>query len=190
MNDIALWQQLKDGNKAALQNIYQQHIKMLLQYGKKISKDEQLVEDCAQDLFIELWKKRTTIGMTDSIAKYLVISLKRKIIRQISAKQKKYSSNEPEEHQFDGEFAIEDQLINAERSAEQSAKLKAALSSLSKRQQEALYLKYHADMDYKEIGEVMDINYQSVRNLVFNALQALRKGMILLIFWCFGIFAL
>ena len=33
-------------------------------------------------------------------------------------------------------------------------------------------------MDYKEIGEAMDINYQSVRNLVFNALKALRKGML------------
>ena len=129
MNDLALWQQLKAGKKDALQKIYQGHIKMLLQYGKKISRDEQLVEDCTQDLFVELWKKRESIGQTDAIGKYLVVSLKRKIIRQISSKQKKYSSAEPEEHHFDAEFAIEDQLIHAELSAEQSTKLKSRTCS-------------------------------------------------------------
>jgi len=185
MNDLALWQQLKSGDKAALQSIYQQHVKMLLRYGRKISRDEQLVEDCIQDLFIELWKNRATIGQTDAIGKYLVVSLRRKIIRQITKTQKVYSNNEPEEHQFEAEFDIENQLIGAELNAEQSAKLKTALSKLSKRQQETLYLKYHADMDYKEIAEAMDINYQSVRNLVFNALKTLREGMMLIIYFFF-----
>ena len=67
-----------------------------------------------------------------------------------------------------------------EISEEQSAKLKVAFEHLSKRQKEAVYLKYYSGLDYEDIGEVMDINYQSTRNLIFNALKSLRKQMLLL----------
>jgi DNA-directed RNA polymerase specialized sigma24 family protein len=49
---------------------------------------------------------------------------------------------------------------------------------LSSRQQEILYLKFHSEMDYDQIIEIMGLNYQSARNLVTRALEALRKSMI------------
>ena len=181
--DTALWQQLKNGEKQALEKIYRQEVKALLLYGKKFSNDEQLVEDCIQDLFIELWKNRATLGATNSIRPYLLISLRRKIIRNISQSKKRFSQNEPEEYQFQMDFAIEDLIIQKELSTEQSAKLKTALASLSKRQQEALYLKYYSEMDYKDIAEIMGINYQSIRNLIFRALKLLKEHMLLWLFW-------
>jgi len=48
---------------------------------------------------------------------------------------------------------------------------------LSSRQQEILYLKFHSEMDYDQIIEIMGLNYQSARNLVTRALEALRKSM-------------
>ena len=180
MNDQALWQQLKDGKKEALEKIYRQEVKALLLYGKKFSNDEQLIEDSIQDLFIELWNNRATLGATNAIRPYLLISLRRKIIRNISQTKKRFSENEPEEYQFKMEFAIEDLIIQKELSSEQSTKLKASITTLSKRQQEALYLKYYSEMDYKDIAEIMDINYQSVRNLIFNALKLLKDQML---FW-------
>jgi hypothetical protein len=41
-----------------------------------------------------------------------------------------------------------------------------------------LYLKFHSEMDYDQIIEIMGLNYQSARNLVTRALEALRKSMI------------
>ena len=185
MNDIALWQELKNGKKAALEKIYRSHIQALLKYGNKFSSDGQLVEDSVQDLFIELWKNKSKLGDTDSIRRYLLVSLRRKIIRKISSNKKHFSENEPLEHHFKAEFAIEDHIIERELSSEQATKLKASMTNLSQRQQEALYLKYFQGMDYRDIAEVMDINYQSVRNLIFNALKKLREH---LLFLCFNIF--
>ena len=188
MNDIALWEALKQGEKQALEKIYREHVKALLLYGKKFSADEQLIEDNIQDLFIELWKNKANLGNTDSIRRYLLVSLRRKIIRNISRTKKYISNNEPEEYQFQADFAIEDQIIQGELSSEQSTKLKASISKLSQRQQEALYLKYYSEMDYKDIAEIMDINYQSVRNLVFNALKSLRDQMLFWLMYFFWIF--
>lgn len=180
MNDLQLWQDLIDGKKAALEKIYQEQVRALLKYGNKFSRDSQLIEDSVQDLFVELWRKRANLGPTDNIRRYLLVALRRKIIRQIERSRKRFSEGEPTENHFGAEMSIDEEIIGAEVSAAQSVQLKRAFETLSKRQQEALYLKYYADLDYKDIGEVMDINYQSVRNLVFKALQTLRKSMVLL----------
>lgn len=182
MNDLALWQQLKEGEKKALERIYQQEVRALLNYGKKFSKDAQLVEDSVQDLFIELWRNRSTLGKTDSIRRYLFVSLRRKIIRQIERTKKRVSEGELVDSHFEAVISIEEQIIGSEVSTAQSTKLKQAFETLSKRQQEAVYLKYYAGMDYEDIGEILEINYQSVRNLVSNALKALRKTMMIVIF--------
>ena len=39
-------------------------------------------------------------------------------------------------------------------------------------------MKYFQQMEYEEIARVMDLNYQSARNLVTRALAALRKEWI------------
>lgn len=185
MSDLLLWKRLKSGDKKALEQIYLQEVNFLLSYGKKISANGPLVEDCVQDLFVELWKNRTGISNTDAIRRYLLVALRRKIIRQLKKMQQSQSDKEPDEVDFAAELSIDTQLIAAELSAERAAQLKAAFSELSSRQQEAIYLKYYAGMDYKDIAEVMQINYQSVRNLIFNALSKLRKHLSLLLFLFF-----
>ena len=67
--------------------------------------------------------------------------------------------------------------------AAQRARLKGALEGLTKRQQEILYLKYYNDLDYHAIGEIMDLNYQSARNLAFRALEALRALLVFIALW-------
>ena len=136
-----------------------------------------------QELYVDLWRKREGLSSTTAIRPYLLVALRRRIIKQVEKQRKSVSPEEPSEHHFQAEFAIDEQIIAAELSTEQAAQLKAAMQQLSRRQQEALYLKYFAEMDYQDIGEAMNISYQSVRNLVFNALKALRKHFIWLFLW-------
>jgi RNA polymerase sigma factor (sigma-70 family) len=180
MSDKILWQSLKAGNQKALEEIYRAHAVPLLKYGQRFSQDGQLVEDSLQDLFVELWKNRAGLGENDAIRKYLFVALRRKIIRNLNP-IKRVATEEPEERFFQADFAIDEKIMEQESQVEQKEKLEQALAQLSERQQEVLYLKFFADMDYPEICEVMDINYQSVRNLAFRALQALREGMSLIL---------
>jgi len=189
MSDLLRWKQLKSGDKKALEMIYRQEADFLLTYGKKFSKNMPLVEDCVQDLFVELWRNREGLSNTDSIRRYLLVALRRKIIRQLGKSQKVESDKSPADTDFAAELAIDTQLIAKELSEEQSKKLKVAFQHLSSRQQESIYLKFYAGMDYKDIAEVMDINYQSVRNLIFNALGKLRKYLSLLLLFLWAIFS-
>lgn len=179
MSDLLLWKQLKEGKKAALERIYTDYVRGLLKYGRKFSKNEALVEDCVQDLFIELWKNREGLGMTDSIQRYLLVALRRKIIRQLDRSKKWVSDSEPTDLDFDVEIAVDQPLIEKEISSERATLLKAAMENLSKRQKEVIYLKYVSGLDYEDIGEVMGLNYQSARNLVSGALKKLKSKLLL-----------
>jgi RNA polymerase sigma factor (sigma-70 family) len=178
MSDILLWKQLKEGNKAALERIYSTYISGLLKYGRKFSRNDQVIEDCIQDLFIELWKNRNGLSHTDSIQRYLMVALRRKVIRHLNKSKKWVSDSEPTELDFDVVIAVDQKLIDLEISSERASQLKTAMENLSKRQKEVIYLKYISGLDYEDIGEVMGLNYQSARNLVSNALKKL-KGTLL-----------
>ena len=178
MSETLLWSQLRQGRKAALEALYRAYAPVLLQYGGKFSADRQWVEDCLQDLFVGLWQAREQLGEVSSVKSYLLVAMRRRVIRQLGRQQKRETSEEPEEHQFDCDLAIDEQIAAREFSHEQHLKLQEALRQLSARQKEAIYLKYQLGMDYENIGQAMDINYQSVRNLVHSAVSRLKKLLI------------
>ncbi|MCO6487275.1 MAG: sigma-70 family RNA polymerase sigma factor [Phaeodactylibacter sp.] len=178
MSEALLWSQLREGRKAALEALYRAHAPVLLQYGGKFSADRQLVEDCVQDLFVDLWQRRAQLSEVSSVQSYLLVAMRRRVVRQLGRQQKRETAEEPEEQQFDCEIAIDEQIAARELSKEQHLKLKEALQQLSPRQKEAIYLKYQLGMDYEDIGQAMDISYQSVRNLAHSALSRLRELLI------------
>ncbi len=179
-DDTKLWAALKAGDQTALKGIYESHIGALLQYGKRFSRDSQQIEDCIHDLFVNLWKNRTGLGMTDSIRRYLLVALRRSIIRKVGKSNKTKDLPEEDQLQISFEGCIETSMIRAETSQAEQEELAHAMSQLTARQQEAIYLRYHKDLAYEDIAKIMEINYQSVRNLVFNGIVQLRKLMMIL----------
>jgi len=185
MSDKKIWNNLRNGDQKALEEIYRTYFSELYNYGKKLSKDENTVEDCIQELFVELWNRRDKLSETNAIKPYLFVSLKRKIFHTIK-KLRKSTDTELEEKYFDSELAIDEILIAKETTAEQKSNLKTAFDELSDRQKEILFLKYYSELDYNEITEIMDMNYQSARNLVSRAIQKLSKHMLVFIVLLFG----
>lgn len=175
MSDKLLWNQLRSGKRQALESIYRNNFAHLYNYGKKLSRDESLIEDCIQDLFIELWERRESLGETDAIKPYLLVSVRRKIINVAKKLRKTVNDEEPNDESFEAELSIDTLLIEGEQKQENLSKLQLAMSKLSHRQREVIYLKYQQNMAYKDIAETMDINYQSVRNLASKAISQLSK---------------
>jgi len=178
MTDQDLWQQLKTGSKQALEQIYQSHVDALIQYGYKFTLDKQLIEDSIQELFIDLYNNRSKIGNTSSIRPYLLVALRRRVIKALRKTQKRFVDTSPEEVDFEIELSIDELIIQQEISTEKAVRIRQALKKLSPRQREILYLKYFQDISYDDICTIMDISYQSARNLVAKGLTALRKAML------------
>ncbi len=80
-----------------------------------------------------------------------------------------------EEYNFFYEFSIEKMIIEKQISDDKARKLKKTLSLLSKRQKEIIYLKFYQHLDHGQIAELMNLNSQSVYNLLHEAIQRLRN---------------
>ena len=73
--------------------------------------------------------------------------------------------------------SIEDGMIQSEFNLELKNRLKLGLEILSSRQKEAIFLRYHNGMEYDDICDIMDIGYQSVRNLISSGIKKLQKHL-------------
>ena len=184
MNDLLLWRQLREGDQRALKEVYDLHAGNLANYAKKFTKDAELIEDTIHDLFVSIWQKKENLSDTDSIIKYLCVALRRDLIRRVSKSMNVTSFDYSEKSDVDFSLTIEDLIIEDETEKVKKEKLKSAFDELSSRQREAIFLKYYEEMTNEQICEVMDINYQSVRNLISKGIIELKRviGFISIIF--------
>ena len=183
---MELWSKLRQGDKSALEAIYRDHIDALVQYGRRFTRDQSVVEDCIHDLFVQLWKRHSHLGNTDSIRNYLMASLRRSIYKLNSPKVKSIDPQEAPDTK-DETLNFEQFLIHNEIDEEKKQLLAKALTQISDRQREVIYLKFYQEKSYDEICEIMNINYQSARNMLFKAIRSMKKALALIFFGVFGL---
>jgi len=176
-DDSVLWQALKRSDKAAYEILLKKYYPIVLNYGVRFYKDKEFVKDCVQDLFIEIWNRREYLADVVSVKSYLLQSIRKNIIRESSRlKWFREADKISDYHDFDVEFDIETYLISREVENELLQKLRFELDKLTKRQREAIFLRFNQDLSYEEIAIIMDINYRSVVNLIHEAIKAIRKN--------------
>lgn len=173
--DHILWQKFKDGDQEAINKIYEGCYPVLLEYGLRIKRDKDFVQDCIQEIFCEIIDHVKTLGNTDNILFYLLASLRRKIFRKI-----RYDRTYCWEESFFSGMpgltvgSLEDQVVDRERVNARKNLLKNMIDQLTPRQKEALLMKFYLSLDYPDIAQLMGLNIQSVRNLVHRAIKTLR----------------
>jgi RNA polymerase sigma-70 factor (ECF subfamily) len=176
LSDQDLWDSFLAGDKKAFELIYEKSISDLYIYGSRITYDHDLVKDCIQDLFVDLHRTRSKIKRTNKILPYLLVSLKRLIIRKLKEQNldKRVDFENVENLSFSFFLADEENVIKEENADD---KMQRALDQLTPRQREAIYLKYVLDLDYQDLAEILNLNYQTTRNLIYRGLQKLRESI-------------
>lgn len=176
LKDAHLWKCFKTGNREAMQIIYFRHYTILLNYGKKLTTNEEIAEDCIQDLFYKLWKNRENLGDVISIRSYLYKSYRRILFDLVKA-HRKYSTVSDLPTEYDIVLSIEHETIQEEHLSDRHHGLKQAMKGLSKRQREIIYLCFYRGFTYDEIAEIISIKNQTIRNCVYEAIKVLRNHL-------------
>lgn len=176
-----LWQSFLNGDDKSFSIIYQRHIHALLAYGMKLCSDRDLVHDCLQEIFIDLFLKRNKINIgIKNLKSYLFVALRNCIIKKLTRDKKHDSLNSAavsESLEFNIEYSFQDKLIELEISTEIKQKLRSAIVNLPERQKEIIYLKFEEGLDYKEISAILKISVESARKLLYRALLTLRDSV-------------
>lgn len=178
-NHIELWLALKNGSQEALAELYNLYIDELIRYGYRVSRNRELVVDSIQDLFLTLWQSRRSLSETDSVRFYLFRALRNRINRNQGLEGPLNSVDIGEISELVSDLLHpEAEQIVREEDQDRVKRLKTAIDKLPTRQREIIQLRYYSDFSMEEIGQIMDINIQSARNLLFRAISELRKWLI------------
>lgn len=175
ISDYDLWQNLLNGDRLALNEIYERNVSPLYQYGMRMLKDEEAVRDCLHNLFVKIWVNHKTLKPTDNIKYYLISALRNSIINYKAIEDRFQKVDIQNNEVFDLKFTVESEYIKKEEQNQKALQLSEAMNKLTARQKEIIYLKYFEEMDYDEIAEIMDMSKKGTYKLSARALEALRE---------------
>ena len=162
-----------EGDPAAFSKLYDMHVNLLYNYGYRLTTDVELLKDCIQDVFIKIYNKRSELSSVINFKSYLLISLKNKLCDE-SRKRVNLSDVAVDDLDIVSNDNIEKDYIAVEKEKLDSDFVGRMLNLLSPRQRKAIVLYYIEEKKYEDICTIMDMNYQSVRNLIHRGIVKLR----------------
>lgn len=178
LEDSQLWSEFQAGSEVAFSTIYRQNVSSLFSYGIKLVRDKELIKDCIQDLFIDIWNSRERLTPVKSIKSYLFKSIRRRLIaeavknRNTLVDSKMVNSLQQIEIPHEEIPSVEKEFGNQEQ-----VKLKNGLERLTNRQKEIIYLKFFSRLSYSEISDTMDLSMKGTYKLMGRSIRFLRKYM-------------
>lgn len=171
-NETDWWKRLLDGEQEALGYFYQKYADTLLKYGLSIVYNRDLVKDAVQELFVQVWNRRKNLSTPNSVKYYLIVSLRRIILKSV-VNDRKQSDTNPDDDFFVNNYSQIPELD----APDIDDILKVAIRSLPPRQQEIVFLRFFENMSYESIAEVTGLDYQILRNTLHRAIKSLRHNL-------------
>lgn len=178
ISDQICWATFKKGDKPSFEKMFNYYYPMLINYGHKFTHDIYIIEESVQDLFVKLWKNRLNLGDPPIVKLYLFKAFRTIIFRKLQQSASHPTDNLDEEHyNFSFVLAPDQKLIDDEKTEEVRKKIQAALSILTSRQREAVYLRFYEDMSYEQVAEMLQMNTGSAYKLLYRALDRLKENL-------------
>lgn len=166
-----------NGDVHAFSKLYDLHAGMLYNYGLRLTSDTELLKDCIQDVFVKIYHKRAELASVLNFKSYIIISLKNKLCDE-SRKRVHLTDTAVEDFDVAACEHVEKDFLKAEQEHQDHHKVGRLLGFLSPRQRKAIELYYIEEKKYEDICEIMQMNYQSVRNLIHRGMTRMRLSAV------------
>jgi RNA polymerase sigma-70 factor (ECF subfamily) len=175
---------VKAGDANAFRRIVERFLRPLGSFFVRLGADRSLAEDCAQDVFLKLYKTRAAYEPRARFSTYL-FSIARHhwidVVRHRAAGPRLVSGDDPGPDgdppitaRAEGDF---EDPGDAARRTELEAALARAVAELPPDQKEVFALARSEHLRYQEIAEILRIPVGTVKSRVHGAVQALRASL-------------
>jgi RNA polymerase sigma factor (sigma-70 family) len=175
--DSKLWSAFKRGDENAFELLYNKYIQQLGRYGMRLNPNKSLVEDTIHDVFIELWGRKEFLSEVDNIKYYLFKVVRNQLNKNV--REEIVEENEDINSFLDylSTLSTEQEIISEETENSKKKSIKKAINNLSKRQREAIHLRFYQGLNLDEVALIMDLPKQVVKNLLSKSYAILRISL-------------
>ncbi|MEO9967805.1 MAG: RNA polymerase sigma-70 factor [Reichenbachiella sp.] len=165
---------LSNHDRGAFEQIFRTYYSDLTKFCLKYVRDEQIAEEVVQEVFINIWERRSNLTITTSIKSYLFTAVRNRSFNylklQLPKEQKKVDL---ESIGYMEEEDREQDLIMSELNEH----VHSAIQRLPNKCRIIFNLSRNAGMTYKEIAEELEISVKTVENQIGLALKKLREQL-------------
>ena len=185
---LDLWQQSKAGDSVAFCHLADKLYRTLFNYATSFTSDREYIKDAIQELLIHIWEKRQTINI-QFVTIYFLKSLRNQLLQEFRRNKRPFLGIDEIEEITDNQ-TIETEIEESEAYSESQRRVKNAINELPKRQKEAIFLKFYEGLENEQIADLMQVNRQSVANLLFRAISTLKNQIPFISHWILILYTL
>jgi len=167
---------LKEGDRAAFNQVYNRHAEPLYRFAYNILKDQDECTDAVQDVFIWLWNNREKLEIAE-LKGYLSAAVKYKLARVIQSSKRKaeiLAAGPGIKDSFVDDSLEVKELKNA---------INQFIETLPPRAREIFQLSRNEYLSNKEIAAKLDISEKTVENQMTISLKKLKVTLGKMSFW-------
>ena len=173
-----VWGEFRTGSELAFTAIYKKYMKDLYHYGERFTDNKELIEDSIHDFFVELWKQRGSYGDVSNLKFYLLKGFKYRLLKNIkNSRRLPLQFNIDDDYDFKMVFSNEAEMILKQAAESQKTNLLKSINSLSKREKQAITLRFYDGLSYEEIANIMALSVKSAYKLMYRALDSLKDHL-------------
>ncbi|SEM74636.1 RNA polymerase sigma factor [Mucilaginibacter sp. P25] len=163
---------IKNGDEIAFEKFYDIHSRNLYSRILRIIKDEEIVQEILQDVFLKIWTKRDTLDPEKPIKAYLfkiAENLVYKHFRKIAQDQRLIE--QLIENNIDYVLPVEDKIIESET----KILINKAIESLPPQRKIVFTLCRLEEKSYKEVSELLGISVYTINDHLVKANKSIKQ---------------
>ena len=172
MDESELLSRLRDGDDDAYAAIFREHYPGVVVSAARLLGERALAEEIAQDVMLELWRRRASLTLTGPVRAYLHSAARNRALNRLrqarTAQRGAVYVKGPSEAPASDSRAITGEL---------EAAVAQALAALSTPQREVFEMNRTRGLTYNEIAELLGISVKSVEARMGRALKQMREHL-------------
>jgi len=168
-----LQERIRAGDETAFDSVFRAHYAHLVRMAESLVRERALAEEVAQEVMLELWRRRETLELEQTFRAYLLRSTRNRALnhirhQRIVARETEAASLEPRHSPSAEDVTLGLELERAVRDA---------IDGLPDNCREVFQMSRDQGLRYAEIAAVLEISVKTVEKRMGRALAELRERL-------------
>ena len=174
LTDPDIIPQIAQGNKNAFETLFKSHYANLCGYAVKYVWELEQAEEIVQDLFFNIWNKRSDLYISSSIEAYLFRAVRNACLNYLKHKKIRDNYVSAVQEHYNPGLRLDE---NPVETLELQTKIDEAIDSMPPERKKVFLLSRYEGLKYKEIADRLGISVKTVEVQMGKALKFLREEL-------------
>ncbi len=183
-DDAAIMLAVAAGDEAAYSYLVNKYHRQIIHFLYRMVRNEAVAEELAQEVFLRVYRSRSSYRAEAKFSTWLYRIATNLAVNQARDSKQERAAQRVNLDEPDQETGITPEVADQRPSIEQSllreermAAIRSQVALLPERQRMAILMHKFQEMDYRQIGEVLQLSESATKSLLFRAYQTLRERL-------------